>query len=299
MLERLGWESPASPHETVFPGPNTRPSALQSRPVRKLSAIRAASCSRSCSDGAPPRPGRPAPATPGRFPVSKEGMIDLTGARKEGSNRLADGAHLQRPSITLLCRDGQRTRRGCPTSRAFREVGLFAPSIHNLKLDGAQGAGPPYPSFQLPRVPRSCVCVLCRHRAGILTSYPRHDSHQWDPLFHAPGLAVFETKDSPFASSLGFSWKLRRVPGATSHSRTGHSTGMAGGAHLQRPSITLLCRDGQRTRRGCPTSRVFREVGRLLLAPDFFVATGRRAVTVADMVARRLCCHAAHSAANR
>ncbi len=27
------------------------------------------------------------------------------------------------------------------------------------------GAGPPFHSSQLPRVPRPCVCVLCRHRA--------------------------------------------------------------------------------------------------------------------------------------
>jgi putative addiction module component (TIGR02574 family) len=38
------------------------------------------------------------------------------------------------------------------------------------------GAGPPFPSSQLPRVPRPCVCVLCRHRAGILTSYPHRGS---------------------------------------------------------------------------------------------------------------------------
>jgi hypothetical protein len=33
---------PESPHETVFSGPSIPPSALQSRPVHKLSAIRAA-----------------------------------------------------------------------------------------------------------------------------------------------------------------------------------------------------------------------------------------------------------------
>ena len=70
-------------------------------------------------------------------------------------------------------------------------------------------------------MPRSCVCVLCRHRAGILTSYPHHDSHQWAPLFHAPGLAVFETEDSMVASSLEFSWKLRESAGRHEPSSNG------------------------------------------------------------------------------
>jgi hypothetical protein len=37
-----------------------------------------------------------------------------------------------------------------------------------------RGAGPPFPSSQLPRVPRPCR-VFC-DRAGTLTSYPHHDS---------------------------------------------------------------------------------------------------------------------------
>jgi hypothetical protein len=40
-----------------------------------------------------------------------------------------------------------------------------------------QGAGPPFPSSQLRRVPRPCR-VFC-DRAGILTPYPHHDSHQF------------------------------------------------------------------------------------------------------------------------
>src|SRR5579862_2104575 len=35
------------------------------------------------------------------------------------------------------------------------------------------------------RVPRPCVCVLCRHRAGILTPYPHHDSRLF-PLPRRP-----------------------------------------------------------------------------------------------------------------
>ena len=38
------------------------------------------------------------------------------------------------------------------------------------------------------RVPRPCVCVLCRHRAGLLTSCPLHHSHPF-PLPEAGRVA--------------------------------------------------------------------------------------------------------------
>jgi len=49
------------------------------------------------------------------------------------------------------------------------------------QTNSALGAGPPFHSSQLPRVPRPCR-VLC-DRAGILTSYLHHSGHSCPGFF--------------------------------------------------------------------------------------------------------------------
>jgi hypothetical protein len=45
--------------------------------------------------------------------------------------------------------------------------------IHELDATSIGGLAHPFPPILLPRLPRPCLCVLCRYRAGILTSYKR------------------------------------------------------------------------------------------------------------------------------
>ena len=74
------------------------------------------------------------------------------------------------------------SRGGRRVAQAFDLAGTTnaggAPSFADFAKGG--GAGPPFHSSKLPRVPRSCR-AFC-DRAGILTSYPHHDSH----LFSLP-----------------------------------------------------------------------------------------------------------------
>jgi hypothetical protein len=85
------------------------------------------------------------------------------------------------------------------------------------------GASPPFPSSRLPRVPRPCVCVFRRHRAGILTSYPDRDSQVSEGrappplsqgrLFHHIRAVSTITDPTPMGSGAPFpSSRLPRVP---------------------------------------------------------------------------------------
>jgi len=169
---------PESPRETVFPGPNTQPSEFQSRPVRKLSAIRAACCVGSSSA----RVGtdafvRPSQAKRGRFPSRRRESLILQAQEKKGQTRCdRRGERSQASSRSSPVPEGRlkpHVQNGRPHRELFTTKPMFvghrstSSVCGRLVVCGRTVSGiPGSPTSRAP-VPQGRLKIARRFKAGL------------------------------------------------------------------------------------------------------------------------------------